>query len=99
MARTVAQLERALKAAQMELAKTHLRAFEAAKLSRRTDNWLTDSKGPNSDMRLSLQRIIARHQDLVDSDPWASKAISVVVSNWVGDGIIGRPVGPVSSRR
>ena len=99
MGRNVAQLERALKAAQMEMAKTHLRAFEAAKVSRRTDNWLADSKGPNSDMRLSLQRIIARHQDLVDSDPWASKAISVVVSNWVGDGIIGRPVGAGSSRR
>jgi len=99
MVRTAAQLERALKAAQLELAKSHLRAFEAAKLSRRTDNWAADSRGPNSDMRLSLQRIIARHQDLVDSDPWASKAISVVVSNWVGDGIIGRPVGPGSSRR
>lgn len=88
------QLELALKAAKLELAKTHLRAFEAAKLSRRTDNWLANSKGPNADIRLSLQRIVARHQDLVDSDPWASKAVSVVVSNWVGDGIIGRPVGP-----
>ena len=99
MAKTKAQLEKALQAARQELAIQHLRSFEAAKLSRRTDNWLADSKGPNADLRLALSRIVARHQDLVDSDPWASKAISVVVSNWVGDGIIGRPVGPGSSNR
>ena len=99
MGRRAEQLELALKATKQELAKSHLRAFEAAKLSRRTDGWLADSKGPNADMRLSLQRIVARHQDLVDSDPWASKAVSVVVSNWVGDGIIGRPVGPGSTSR
>ena len=70
----------------------HLRAFEAAKVSRRTDNWLATGRGPNADLRGSLQRIVNRHQDLVDSDPWASKAVSVVVSNWVGDGIIGKPI-------
>lgn len=69
----------------------HLRAFEAAKVSRRTDNWFTNNNGPNADLRLSLQRIITRHQDLVDSDPWASKAISVICNNWVGDGITGAP--------
>lgn len=86
------QLEDALKLARRELAKSHLRAFEAAKLSRRTENWLAVSKGPNADLRLSLQRIVARHQDLVDSNPWASKAINVIVANWVGDGITGKPV-------
>ena len=99
MARKKAQLEQALALAQHQLAVQHLRAYEAAKLNRRTDNWLTDSKGPNADLRLALSRIVARHQDLVDSDPWASKAIAVVVSNWVGDGIIGRPVGPGTTGR
>ena len=99
MGKRAEQLELALREAKIEIARQHLRSFEAAKLSRRTENWLTDSKGPNADLRLSLQRIVARHQDLVDSDPWASKAISVVVSNWVGDGIIGRPVGPGTTGR
>jgi lambda family phage portal protein len=93
------KLALALKQSQVETARSHLRAFEAAKESRRTDNWYAAIRGPNADMRLALQRIIARHQDLVDSDPWASKAVSVVVSNWVGDGIIGRPVGTGSTRR
>ena len=86
-------LEDALKATRMQLAIEHLRSFEAAKLSRRTDSWFATNKGPNADLRLSLQRMVARHQDLVDSDPWASKAVAVVVNNWVGDGIAGAPVG------
>lgn len=91
MGRRVEQLELALKETKLQLAKQHLRSFEAAKVSRRTDNWFTNGKGPNADLRLALQRIVARHQDLVDSDPWASKAISVVTNNWVGDGIMGTP--------
>lgn len=91
------RLQEALQVAKRQAAVEHLRAFEAAKQSRRTDNWFTTGRGPNADLRLSLQKIIARHQDLVDSDPWASKAVSVVVNNWVGDGIIGKPIG--SSKR
>lgn len=91
------QLELKLQEARKQLAIEHLRAFEAAKQSRRTDNWFTNNRGPNADLRLALQRIIARHQDLVDSDPWASKAISVVTNNWIGDGIVGAPFG--ASRR
>jgi lambda family phage portal protein len=93
MGRKAKELEGALKEIQLELAKQHLRSFEAAKVSRRTDNWVAANKGPNADLRLALNRIVARHQDLVDSDPWASKAIAVVVNNWVGDGIAGAPVG------
>ena len=93
------KLEQALSAVRRELAVSHLRAYEAAKQSRRTDDWFVTNFGPNADLRLSWQRIVARHQDLVDSDPWASKAISVIVSNWVGDGIIGRPVGVGASRK
>ena len=93
MAKRSEQLELQVQTLRKELAVQHLRAFEAAKQSRRTDNWFTNSRGPNADLRLALQRIIARHQDLVDSDPWASKAVSVVVSSWVGDGIIGKPIG------
>lgn len=87
------QLQLQLQALRQELAVQHLRSFEAAKQSRRTDNWFATIKGPNADLRLALQRIIARHQDLVDSDPWASKAIAVVCNNWIGDGIVGAPAG------
>ena len=97
MGKRAEQLELQVGALRKQLAVEHLRAFEAAKQSRRTDHWFATNKGPNADLQLALQRIIARHQDLVDSDPWASKAVSVVVSSWVGDGIIGKPLG--SSKR
>lgn len=97
MGRRTEQLELQVGILRKELAIQHLRSFEAAKQSRRTDNWFTNNRGPNADLRLSLQRIIARHQDLVDSDPWASKAVSVVCNNWIGDGIVGAPFG--ASRR
>ena len=97
MGKRTKQLELQIKALRREAAISHLRAFEAAKQSRRTDNWLATNRGPNADLRLALQRIIARHQDLVDSDPWASKAISVVCNNWIGDGIVGAPTA--SSKR
>lgn len=88
-----AKLRDALAATRKELAIAHLRAFEAAKVSRRTDNWYSSGRGPNADLRTALQRMINRHQDMVDSDPWASKAVAVVCNNWVGDGIIGAPFG------
>ena len=92
MAKRVEQLEIQVHTLRKALAVQHLRGFEAAKQSRRTDNWAVSNLGPNADLRLSLQRIVARHQDLVDSNPWASKAVAVIVSNWVGDGIIGKPI-------
>jgi lambda family phage portal protein len=91
------QLELALKTAQKELAITHLRAFESAKESRRTENWYTRNGGPNADIRTALSLLVRRHQDLVDSNPWANRAVRVITNNWVGDGIIGSPVG--STRR
>lgn len=91
------QLELALKQANLQLAKTHLRGFEAAKESRRTQNWYTRNGGPNADLRVALSMLVRRHQDLVDSNPWASRAIQVIQNNWIGDGIIGSPQG--GSRR
>jgi lambda family phage portal protein len=91
------QLELALQAANLQLAKNHLRGFESAKESRRTDNWYTNNGGPNSDIRVALSLLVRRHQNLVDSNPWASRAVQVITNNWIGDGIIGSPQG--GSRR
>jgi lambda family phage portal protein len=87
------QLELALKTAQKELAVNHLRAFESAKESRRTENWYTRNGGPNADIRTAWRLLVRRHQDLVDSNPWANRAVRVITNNWVGDGIIGSPMG------
>jgi lambda family phage portal protein len=84
-------LEKALRIAQSQLYMQQLRAYEAGKQSRRSENWYAPNRGPNSDIRAVLQRIVSRHQDAVDSSEWASKAIVVIVNNWIGEGIIGEP--------
>jgi lambda family phage portal protein len=92
------QLEDALAEAQLQIARNHLRAFEAAKQSRRTENWYATNGGPNADLRVAMSTLIRRHQDLVDNDPWAGRAIQVIQGNWIGDGIVGAP-GPGGTRR
>jgi lambda family phage portal protein len=87
------QLELALKEAQKQLAVSHLRAFESAKESRRTENWYTRNGGPNADIRTAWRLLTQRHQDLVDSNPWAAQAVRVIKNNWIGEGIIGSPMG------
>jgi len=87
MATTKQQIERA----RMELQTEILRGFEGAKKSRRTEGWLTTNRGPNADIRVAIKTLIQRHQDLVDSDPYAKRAIDVIVSNWIGEGIEGAP--------
>jgi len=83
--------EEKLKELQRKAAIEHLRAFEGAKRTRRTDGWLTSMAGPNADIRSAIGTLIQRHQDLVDSDPYCKRAIDVIVSNWIGEGIEGAP--------
>ena len=80
-----------LRATERRLVLKTLRTFEGAKVSRRTENWYTSSSGPNTDLRQAMSLLIRRHQDLVDNNPWASQAISVITGNWIGDGITGEP--------
>lgn len=82
----VQQLERQLSLLQIQ-------AFEAAKDTRRTAGWWTSSSGPNADLRQAWYWLVKRHQDLVDNDAYASRAIGVIVNNWIGDGIMSTPQG------
>jgi lambda family phage portal protein len=68
-----------------------LATFEAAKDSRRTSGWYASSGGPNVDVRSAWSWLVKRHQDLVDNDGYAKKAVGVIVNNWIGDGIMSTP--------
>jgi lambda family phage portal protein len=69
------------------------RAFEGAKQSRRTENWFTTMGGPNTDIKAAWRWLVGRHQDLIDNEPYAAKAVRELVKGWVGDGVMGTPVG------
>lgn len=78
---------------QHDAARRVLDEFEAAKETRRTAGWWTSNSGPNSDLRQAWYWLVKRHQDLADNDAYASRAIGVIVNNWIGDGIMSTPQG------
>lgn len=82
-----------IEALQRELFVERAAAFEAAKDTRRTEGWWSKNSGPNSDLRQAWYWLVKRHQDLVDNDAYASRAIGVIVNNWIGDGVMSTPVG------
>jgi lambda family phage portal protein len=89
---TISQLEGQLMGLQMQLSQEQRRRqFEAAKASRRTENWYTTVTGPNTDLRTVWRRIVNRHRDLVDNNPWAERAVKVKVNSTIGDGVMGTP--------
>jgi lambda family phage portal protein len=89
---TVADLEAKLMMAQMQLSKEQrLRRWEAAKDSRRTENWYTTAGGANTDLRTAWRRLVSRHRDLVDNNPWADRAVRVKTNSAIGDGVMGTP--------
>jgi lambda family phage portal protein len=89
--REALQLDLRLENARRRAAISHLRAFEAAKQSRRTEGWSSRQTGPNADIKPTISWLIKRHQDLIDSNPWCRRAMDVIVGNWIGDGVIGAP--------
>jgi lambda family phage portal protein len=81
------------KARDVQTARQVLSEFEAAKETRRTSGWWASNSGPNSDLRHAWYWLVKRHQDLADNDAYASRAIGVIVNNWIGDGIMSTPQG------
>lgn len=68
-----------------ELSKT--RAYEAAAFSRRTDGWVALGSGPNQEIAAFLSTLRGRSRDLVRNNPWATKAVKVLVGSIVRTGI------------
>lgn len=75
---------------------TELRAYEGAKLGRRTDGWTAGGSSANSETLPSLARLRSRSRDLVRNDPHAVKALSELVSGVFGTGI--RPAWSAGTR-
>lgn len=63
------------------------RAYEAAKVGRRTDGWYTPKTGANSEIGPAADRIRARVHDLVRNDPHAAPIPRKWASKIIGTGI------------
>lgn len=84
-----AGLRRAVAKAKLNLLSGSVRSYDAAKTGSRTDGWTSVSgSSANSEIAPQLPRIRERSRDLVRNNPYAAKAVNVLVNNIVGAGIV-----------
>ena len=67
-----------------------VRAYEGAKLGRRTEGWIAAGTGANAEIAPAIARLRDRSRDLVRNNPYAAKAVTALVSNMVGTGLLPR---------
>lgn len=63
------------------------RAYDGAKLGRRTEGWIAAGTGANAEIAPAIARLRDRSRDLVRNNPYAAKAVTALVSNMVGTGL------------
>lgn len=73
--------------AQARMALEHVRGYDAAKVGRRTSNWVAGGGSANAEIGPALTRVRNRCRDVVRNNEYASRAIDSLVANTVGDGI------------
>lgn len=78
------QLKRAQTRAALKLVE---RSYDGAKTGRRTSGWTTGGTSANAEIAPALTLLRNRSRDLVRNNPYATKAISTLVSNAIGTGI------------
>lgn len=64
------------------------RGYDGAKTGRRNSGWVTASSSANAEIGPAAVKLRNRSRDLVRNNPYASKAMRVLVSNSVGIGIL-----------
>src|SRR5512132_807009 len=64
------------------------RSYEGARVGRRTEGWVVAGTSANAEISTALLRLRDRSRDLVRNNPYGAKAVSAVVSNLVGTGIL-----------
>lgn len=67
-----------------------LRAYDAAKVGRRTDGWIATGGSANAEIGAAAARVRHRTRDLVRNNPYAAMAVRRVASAIVGAGIVPR---------
>lgn len=70
----------------LKLQATHTRNYASAN-SKRRDLMRMTTVSPNGAIAQDLVDLITRSQDLVRNNPWANKALNVIVSETIGTGI------------
>ncbi|MGE0155180.1 MAG: phage portal protein [Reyranellaceae bacterium] len=69
-----------------------VRAYDAAKVGRRTDGWITAGTSSNVEIGGGMVNARNRARDLVRNNPWGSRAAELWRAYLVGTGIVCRPI-------
>lgn len=64
------------------------RAYEGAKVGRRTEGWRTTGSSANAEVTAALPALRNRSRDLVRNNPHARKALDSLVSGVIGSGLV-----------
>ena len=78
------------KRARARLALDQARSYEGAAGGRRNQNWQTPSTSADAALGPSLERLRNRSRDLTRNNPFAARAVQVLVNNTVGGGVLGQ---------
>jgi lambda family phage portal protein len=71
----------------------HALSYEGARLSRREEGWVTGSMSANAEITTSRVTLRNRVRSLLRDNPYAAKAVTTLVANRIGTGIIAAPNG------
>lgn len=78
------------KRARARLALDQARSYEGAQGGRRNQNWQTPSTSADAALGPGLERLRNRSRDLTRNNPFAARAVQVLVNNTVGGGVLGQ---------
>lgn len=93
-----AGLERIRSRYMMEMISSKSRNYEAASTGRRTDGWQPLQQSARVVTDAAISKLRGRSRDLTRNNPYAAKALSVIVNNVVGTGIVPRAVSKRGNR-
>lgn len=71
-----------------KIALNNARRYDGASNSRRTAGWYAPSTSGANEAEANQINLRNRMRDLVRNNPWAAKAVNVIVSNTIGTGIM-----------
>jgi len=80
-----------LRRARHRLALQAVRAYEAGRITPRTQRWRAPDSGANAEIGPALSRLRARARQMVRDNPYAARIVSVLAAHQVGCGIRPRP--------
>ena len=76
--------------ARARLTLEQVRRYDGASSGRRTENWRTPATSADAALAPGLERLRNRSRDLTRNNPYAARAVQVIVNNTVGGGVLGQ---------